>query len=531
MTAIVRNNFRIYNARKFISSLDAVNGTYQNTLYLGIGRPQQWATKSSVDDDPDSPANNFASELTDWADMMFMKRIPSLDISHAMPKRIWAPNTYYDIYRSDYNGYSTDPTRNSFYSIKSNTGNPRDIPTDLSKFSYYCISPQNIIYICLVVPKDPMGNDIPSLVNPDSASSSIPGTSYNTEIGTNILCTSDGYVWLKLANSTDLLAKFETIDYVPVQTVADGVTPAGTASQDQLSWQDQGKFFKGGIYSVKITAIGSGYLSGASGSFKVTNAVEDERVRILGDGSGVEYVVQFIGGKLEKIIVTNPGSGYTWARVVIDGTTGATASAIANLTPLYGIAVDPVKTLNAYYLIVQSIIYDDENSHDSSIHHGLDFTIDNDYRKVVLVSNPKDNSGKLADAVKLDMTHGYVDTSSSVKPNISPDAIITSGESTAVVIDVGITKNDGSGHAVIRMLQVAPTQTTISNALAVSKNVKLNSLNTTFSAGSETFTADSGAYLQPTAVVGSGDIIYADYRRPVSRASKQSEEFKIILEY
>lgn len=530
MTAIVRNSFRVYNARKFISSLEAVNGSYTNSLYLGIGRPQTWDNENS--DNPVSPGNNISDELTDWADLMFMKRIFASNVAHAIIKRVWAPNTYYDIYRPNWNGYSTDPTKNTMKSAISG-----ETPTDLSKVKCYCISPQNIVYLCLDVAKDVNGAYMPSMIDPDSVAnnvtnSAIPGTSFSTDLNTNIICCSDGYIWLKLANSTDLMAQFETIDYFPVQTVGD--TPLGETSGVQLAWQTSAESHKGGIYSIEVAAKGSGYLSGSSGNFKITDAANGDHVKVVGDGSGLQYVVQFKSGTLDKIVVTNPGQGYTWAQVIVTSEAGTGAGAIANLTPMTGIAVDPVKTLNAYYVIVQTIIYDDENIGDDALNHGVDFTVDNDYRKVVLVSNPMTNSGNIAEAAKLDMTYGFVATTTNTQHGaIQPDMQMASNNSVAFVVDSGTTLSVG-GNDVMRAIQVAPSKQSLTNLSTVAQNDRLTSDNKVFTqvGGSATYTTAAGAtFLSPNAVLGSGDIIYADYRRPVSRAKKQSEELRILLEF
>ena len=513
MTAIVRNNFRIYNARKFIESLNAVNSVYTNSLYIGVARPQTW----NVDGTPDAPGNNIKDELTDWADLMFMKRIYSSNICHAIPKRIWAANTLYDVYRHDWNGYSTAPSNNSLTSAIT-----QEKPTDLSKVKCYCTSPNNIVYLCLGVPKDVTGAPMPSLINPDNGTTTVPGTTFTTSSLTGIVYCSDGYTWLKIANSVDLISQFDTIDYYPIQTV--GEVPIGVASATQQTWQTNGASYLGGIYNILVVTGGSGYLGGVSGSFKISNAATGtvaldatQHVAVIGDGEGLEYVVQYKSGALDKIIVTNPGRGYTWAKVIVHDAGGSGASAVACLTPLSGLTVDPVKTLNGYYLIVQGILYDDENIGDSALNHGTDFTIDNDYRKVVLVSNPK-KFGAIASANKLDLTYGLTNSSIGAA-SIPSDTVLTSGTTTVRVVDSGITSYN---NPIVRVIQVAPN----SNEVATqNNNVTLGTY--TYSGGS--FAPDT--IHEPDADIGSGDIIYADYRRPVSRARKQSEEYKIILLY
>lgn len=531
MTAIIRNSFRVYNARKFIGSIDAVNGTYVNSLYLGIGRPQPWSILQG--DTPTAPGNNIKDELTDWSDMMFMKRIFPSNICHAIPKRMWAANTFYDVYRHDWNGYSTSPANNNLAS-KIKIGGNTVTPTDLSKVKCYCISPNNKIYLCLVAAKDVAGNLVASTVNPETGTNTVPGTAFTSASGSNIVYCEDGYVWLELGNSVDLIAQFDTIDYYPVQLAAASSTGA---TQNQYSLQLSSENFKGGIYSIQVTAGGSNYLGGSAGSFKIGSPRTGEvtlgdgyaHVSVEGDGEGIEYVVQYKGGAVDNIIVTNPGQGYTWATVtfknaLLNGTTGAGAAATAVLSPLSGLGADPVKTLSAYYIIVQNIIYDDENVGDNAINHGTDFTVDNDYRKVTLVSNPLALAGTLATANKLDLTYALTQASGS-NPAIPSDTILTysgpTGDCKVRVVDSGLT-SDATAKPIVRVIQ------TEFDKPSTGPNVNIVSGVAYVSSG---YSFTPTVVVNPDALVGSGDVIYSDYRRPVTRAKQQSEEFKIILEF
>lgn len=123
----------------------------------------------------------------------------------------------------------------------------------------------------------------------------------------------------------------------------------------------------GTIEVIKVVDGGTGY-GGATAT-------------ILGDGIGATADVVCSGGRVTKVVITNPGSGYTWTDVVITGNTGATgAVARAIMSPLGGHGSNAIDELNANSIVFYTSISRDKNQ-------GIE--INNDYRKVGLVRNFK----------------------------------------------------------------------------------------------------------------------------------------------
>jgi hypothetical protein len=123
----------------------------------------------------------------------------------------------------------------------------------------------------------------------------------------------------------------------------------------------------GSIEAIKVVDGGTGY-SAASAT-------------ILGDGNGATASVITSGGKVSKVIITNPGSGYTWTDVVITGNTGATGAVVrAIMSPLGGHGSNAIDELNANSIVFYTSLSRDKNQ-------GIE--INNDYRKVGLVRNLK----------------------------------------------------------------------------------------------------------------------------------------------
>jgi hypothetical protein len=123
----------------------------------------------------------------------------------------------------------------------------------------------------------------------------------------------------------------------------------------------------GTIESIKMVEGGAGY--GAA------------TISILGDGTGATATAICSGGRVSKIIVTNPGSGYTWTDIQITGNSGSSgAVARAIMSPLGGHGSNAIDELNANSIVFYTSISRDKNQ-------GIE--IDNDYRKVGLIRNFK----------------------------------------------------------------------------------------------------------------------------------------------
>ena len=175
MPAIITNKFRIHNSEQFEESFGEAS---PSVYYLGIGRPQSWATLTrgdsrteyeGTDSTPTTPADSVATEFYSFDDLLAVKRITASDVNFVVPRRNWTTGTTYDIYRHDYGEYQTGSTSTK---ITANSG-----ATTLFDATFYVMTDDYNVYKCL----DNNGN-VASTVKPT-------GTS------TTILATGDGYKW------------------------------------------------------------------------------------------------------------------------------------------------------------------------------------------------------------------------------------------------------------------------------------------------------------------------------------------------
>jgi hypothetical protein len=134
---------------------------------------------------------------------------------------------------------------------------------------------------------------------------------------------------------------------------------------------------EGAIYAVNVENPGEAYSS-------------ETTVTIEGDGEGAVAEAVTDGGEIKEIIMTEYGSGYSYANVIIDdptrngpGTNFVDAEAYAILPPIEGHGYDAVSELFGRTLAIYSVI-----RYDSL----LDL-IEQDYRQYGILQNPRTLSG------------------------------------------------------------------------------------------------------------------------------------------
>ncbi len=506
MPSTIRSSFRVKNVENFIHSLHE----NENTLYIGIGRPQYWDVAASSDGAIPNPRNNILSENNDWSDLMHLKKINGANISHGIARRKWQANEKYDAYRHDWTG-SRESVVAGIY------------PNDISESKYYCVADNGSVFICVKQGVAVDGTVVPSVQSPQEGSSTIiAGVTFANTAG--LVITTDGYVWKKVATlTTSDSTAFLTSDFFPVKTYEDNPGTSDAAAADQWLNQVNSASHGGGIYNININSTATNWL--ISGNYHIINAKAGtvsggvtSIISVIGDGTGLKFLAVFGEGKLKNIIVTDPGQGYTYAKFVV-GTIGVGGSGTileAIFTPMRGLGSQPVRDLSAHNMILNSSFVSDENDNASDLNH-REFTVTNEYRKVVLLSNPRLQNGTLATAARLDMTHYMAYTG----PTPQPDMIITQNtpEVKGRVVDASATS--------LRVLKINSPEATIEEATSPESD---------FTTGTNAYTTPAGtisvtSILEPEVRYGSGDIIYADYRRPILRDINQSEDIKIVIEY
>ena len=90
MAAIITNKFRIHNQEQFVESFSESS---PNVYYLGIGRPQAFATQTrgdsrteaqGSDTAPPTPIDSVYEEFNTFNDLLAAKKVTSSDTSIAV---------------------------------------------------------------------------------------------------------------------------------------------------------------------------------------------------------------------------------------------------------------------------------------------------------------------------------------------------------------------------------------------------------------------------------------------------------------
>jgi hypothetical protein len=490
MAAIITEKFRTHNAKQFIEDFSESG----QSNYIFIGRSHAWTDDTS----PPAPANSQSEEIGAYEDMIALKKVSSTDISHGLVRYDWTSGTKYDEYRDNYSS--------------SNTTNV----TGVSNFfdgRGYVITDEFKVYKCLKTGMSG-GSTVASTVKPTSVDTANPQV------------TGDGYMWKFMYSvvASDVI-KFVTNDFIPVKSIGAKSAVAGsgtnggfgsTASDDgSAQWDVENAAVDGAIYHYVVTAAGSGYSNGSTGSFTVDVAVE-------GDGSGAVATLTFASGSLSSVAfkdTSSYGSGYKRASFptlnsAISGiSAGSGATIHPVISPINGHGADPIEELGGNYAIVNSRLEFGEGSGD--------FPTDNDFRRIGLIKNPVQSSdGTISSASSMTATNQLTVADAS---SISVDDLLTDAASeSATTAKVRVVSKTGNVLKTLPVVNAGGEYVAFANSDEVFRN----------GAGTKStdVTGSGVSTSHPEMTRFTGQILYVENRGAVSRAADQIEDIKLIIE-
>jgi len=299
-------------------------------------------------------------------------------------------------------------------------------------------------------------------------------TTKPTGTSTSPFTTADGYIWKYMYTVTTAKAiKFLTTSYIPVQTL--------TADGGESQWAVQAAAVDGGIHVVRVTAGGSGYGSAPS-------------VTITGDGTGATANSTIAGGIVTAVTITNPGTGYTRASVAF--ASGA-ATATAVISPKGGHGANAVEELGGKYVMLNVRLDGTESN---------TITTANEFRQVGIVRDPF-AYGTSSRAVASSYRQTFRYQLSGVSGTFNSDETVTSGSNTASLVEF-----------------TSPyLYTTLPGNLAFANGATVT--------GAGAATGTIAAIVTPGLQPYTGDILYVENRVPISRASDQIEDIKLIIQF
>ena len=519
MAAIITDQLRILNAKNFVNSVRDSD----NSFYSFIGLPNPYDYDSNWNVNPPAPKDNGDEENDYWDTIIAVKKISNDDVRHVVKKILWTRENVYDMYRNDISRTKLTNASSSSSIYASN---------------YYVINEDYRVYICLnngTDPEHPDGRpslDQPTFTDLEPKAAGLSG---------------DGYIWKYLYTiKPSEIIKFDSTNYIPVpDNWETNINTAEVRNHAETSGQLKNIL-------IKDRGVGLG-----------TANVIYTNVPIKGDGSGAEASI-VIGNdsKVDRIVITNGGSGYTYG--IVDYVSGGLP--VNTLPPSFEVIIPPkgghgadiYNELGAFNVMVFSAIENDlENP---------DFILENQVSRVGIVQNPTvynstsiltlDKASSIS-AIKLTGT-GFNDVS------FNEDSIIeqTIGSGQTAVARVvsynkstGILKywNDRYTHGVGYggTISYNPTygldRHAFTNVPSGSGSIDIRGndgnivlqIDTAFTGS--TMQINNRTYnlgqsfvnglANPEVEKYSGNIIYVDNRPPITRSQNQKELIKVILQF
>ena len=298
-----------------------------------------------------------------------------------------------------------------------------------------------------------------------------------------------------------------------------------------------------GVYVFMVTSGGSSY---PNGTFYT---------KLRGDGDGNAKAKLVVSGnsitefsETQSNMYAN-GTGYSFASFDLTGSTniftdancttlisgptlsswnGATAATIkAIIDPAGGHGTDAIEELGGHYVMVQAKFEPSD----------ADVVQVNDFRRVGIVKNPVDPLTNTTSTLSTARTTNAILMASGGSGSYQADEKITQ---TSTGAQGRVVEWDATNRILYYVQEKYSTYgldtnsnlTAFSGANAVAGATSSASFTpSTGTSGTTNGVAFSGGYASPELNRDSGDIIYVENRRAISRASDQTEDIKVVVEF
>lgn len=306
-------------------------------------------------------------------------------------------------------------------------------------------------------------------------------TAEPTNKSLSIFTTSDGYKWKYIYSiSISDQLKFLTRNWMPVSINEE----VAAVAKD------------GGIENIKL------YNGGTNYSFTANTIV-------IGDGTGANVSLKTRLGVIYEYVINNPGTGYRYANIIVQDSTGRFANLKPILSPYGGHGSDPIKELGAKYVMINSRIQYNEGFGD--------IPPEISFRRLGIIKNPLESEGFVANSSTLNAL-------SEIIINNATDNFISGEFITGITSQANVslvTSNVVEGNGYIRYIQ----------------SEGLTSNFTNFKVGEQLIGETSGSSADvvvinhPEVRHDTGSIIFVENRTPIARSIDQAENLHIVIEF
>lgn len=517
------------------STLKGWNGTADTgaTAVTGVYR-------YASEDVPPVPLDNQKEKFDLYDDIIAAKRITS-DFARAVVRRHnWdlVANPKFDMWKPD---YSATPGSGGQVGKQAASG-----ATSIGEAKFYVINSQYEVFKCLYNgenPANPTGQNATNepKTTPSAGQGSYANGIFKEEAG------NAGYIWKYMFTiATSDVLRFLSTDFMPIVAATDTTRQATEAAA-----------VDGAVDVVLIENVGANLPNGT------------HYAPIIGDGSNgiVELVVS--AGALVSSTVTDSGSGYTYASVpLVTGTgSGATAYGLFSDSGLTSSVLVGDTTTGALEPVISP-----QGGHGSNMEIELnakrvmtnirltyaegsgDFPVDNDFRRIGILKDPYafgTTSFATVDTVNGLYAVKITGANADYQADETISQTVTGGTAYGTVVswtlDSESTTDTGPGatppnqrSGVLKYIQ-SPDLHKDSGVVRAFESNGANAIDGAISlAEGYVDTADNSSVLGVTFTSGlanpelapnSGDMIYVENRRLITRAPDQIEDIKLVIEF
>ena len=473
----------------------------------------------ATEDVPPLPLDNQKEKIALYDELIAAKRITDSFARTVIRRYNWdlVANPKFDMWKPD---YSATPGGGGQIGKATATG-----ATSIADAKFYVMNSYYEVFKCLYNGEDPSNTTGQNATEEPY----VAGGNYDSATGLYTETTGAKYIWKYMYTiPTDDVLKFLSSDFMPI------VLPANASR----------------------TAVAGVAVAGASDVALVENAgsglpaSQTLYTAIVGDGTGgkVKFVTNG-AGTITSAEIEARGSGYTYGNVLLGNgnlfsnaglssavTTGASAVGALEIimAPEGGHGSDHETELNGKRVMTNIRLTYSEGSGD--------FPVDNDFRRIGIISDPFNyGTTTFSTADTLSGLKAIKITGASADFSVDEKITQTVTGGTAYGTVVSWTLDSGSTTAgVLKYIQtndahtdsgkVKAFESSGSNAITGEASTASGTVDTAYGSTLLGVTFSSGL-ATPEIENNSGDVIYVENRRLITRAADQIEDIKLVIEF
>lgn len=545
VTKVLPNSLLLTSVGPVVTSTPALGSTLkgynQSTAANKLVTATTGVYRYSTENIPPVPLDNQTEKYNIYDDIIAAKRITSSYARHVVRRYNWdlINNPKFDMWKPDY--FAT-PAGGGQVGKTTATG-----ATSIANSKFYIMNQNYEVFKCLYNGESPTN---PSGVNVVHEPKTNPQSGLGTYSNGIFTAPDNSYVWKYMYTiPTDDVLAFLSSDFMPINAAGEATRVA-----------TQSAAVDGSILISLLAKAGTLTAPGAGTYY----------APVVGDGTGAKVKITVAGGAVTDVSMQSYGSGYTYGSVkfvtgVPVGTAGSTeavglftdvnlttpATVTATDTPAVEPIISPQGGHGSDFEMELNSKRVMANIRLTFIENAGDFPVDNDFRRIGIIKDPY-NWGTTTFATADTLNGLYSIKITDATGDYIPDETIsqTVNGGTAYGTVVSWTLDAGSpsptpgtpGSGVLKYIQtptlhqdngvVRPFASNASNAIVGAQSGSNGDVDVALADGTQ---IGGLIYVDgmsnPEIANNSGDLIYIENRRLITRAADQIEDIKLVIEF